>query len=197
MKQATLIALLGIVSAAGLAAFSTGLFADSTTKSTLDSAAYMTGHLKLTAYDENGNVKAYRQTDNIVLNKGDDCMAELIFDNTGTDQCTQEQLFDVVHIGTGSDGSTSEGDAPPLPITCTTSINATTSAVTAASGTGGSQTLLTAAFNNVGANIDEAALKDSVACGGGNALAYQQFTEIPLGANDDLTVEWTITIDGN
>jgi len=191
------VVLLGAVIAIGLGAFfAYGLPLDRTA-STLTSNAYMTGHVTLTAYDENGNVKAYRQTDNIVVNKGDDCMADLIFQTTGTDPCTQQQLFDVVHIGTGSDGSTAETDVNPLPITCTTSLNATTSAVTAAAAAGGSSTLLTTAFLNVGANIDEAALKDSVGCGNGNPLAYQQFTEIPLGANDDLTVEWTITIDGN
>ena len=36
------------------------------------------GHVTLTAYDEDGNVIAYRQTDNIVINAGDDCISELI-----------------------------------------------------------------------------------------------------------------------
>jgi len=45
----------------------------------LKSGAMVLGHLTLTAYDENGNVIAYQQTDNTVTNRGDDCIARLIF----------------------------------------------------------------------------------------------------------------------
>ena len=199
MKQATSIALLGIVVAVGLGAFSTsGLFADSTQASTLNSAGSITGHLTLTAYDDNGNVIAYRQTDNVVVNVGDNCISDLLFAEA-SGQCTGEAAngFNFVHIGIGSDSSTAETDANPLPINCNTSVTATSAVITAATGTGGASTLITADFNNVGATINEAALKDATGCGNGNPLAYQQFTDIPLGASDDLTIQWTITIDGN
>jgi len=203
MKQTTTLVLLGVAVAAGLGAFGTStLFADSTETSTFSNAATMVGHLTITAYDENGNVKAYRQIDNVVLDDGDDCIADLIFDPS-TGACTNEATFDKVQIGTGSDSSTAETDASSAtPITCTDAVTTTTEVVTAASGGGASSTLLTANFVDPGAaTYNEAALKDATTCSGGvtggNTLAYQQFTGIALGATDDLTIQWTINIDGS
>lgn len=189
---------MGAVIAMGLGVYGASEFLSDTQSSALSSSSFMTGHLTLTAYDENGNVIAYRQTDNIVLNTADNCMSEILFTLSSGDGCTLAANYDFIHIGTGSDSSTTEGDVDPLPITFSTVDTATDSIVlTNATGSGGAATKLTATFLNVNANIDEAALRNSSSEGGGNALAYQQFTEIVLGASDDLTVEWTITIDGN
>lgn len=45
----------------------------------LKSSAAMLGHITLIAYDENGNVKDYVQTDNVILNEGDLCIIEDLF----------------------------------------------------------------------------------------------------------------------
>jgi len=192
------VALLGVIAAAGLSAYSvSGMVAENASTSNLNGAGYLVGHLELTAYDENGNIKAFRQTDNVVLNRGDNCIADLIFaeDSGG---CSAEAAYDFIHIGTGSNATApAEFWDPPLPITCTTTATPSTVAITNATGTTGASTLLTTPFLNVNANINEAAIKTASGCGNGDLLAYQQFTAIPLGVNDDLTVEWTITIDGN
>ena len=190
--------LLGAIIATGIGLYGISGFLSDSQSTALSSSSFMTGHLTLTAYDENGNIKAYRQTDNIVLNTADNCMSEILFTLSTGNGCTLAANYDFVHIGTGSDAGTSEADVDPLPITFTAVDTGVDSVVlTNASGTGGAATLLTASFIDVNANIDEAALRNSATQGGGNALAYQQFTEIVLGASDDLTVEWTITIDGN
>ena len=198
MQKTNSILFLGAVIAMGLGVYGASEFLSDAQSSVLSSGSFMTGHLTLTAYDENGNIKAYRQTDNVVLNTADNCMSEILFTLTSGNGCTSAAKYDFIHIGISSDASTSEADADPLPIGFTTVDTSTDSIVlTNATGTGGAATKLTATFLDVNANIDEAALRNSSTEGGGNALAYQQFTEIVLGASDDLTVEWTITIDGN
>lgn len=197
MNKNTGILLLGTAIALGLGAFGISSSFGTNDASTLDSSSFMIGHLTLTAHDEYGNIKQYIQTDNVVLNTADNCISEKMFTLTSGDGCTLASNYDFIHIGTGSDASTSEGDVDPLPITWNAAAAATSIALTNATGTGGAATLLTATFNNVNAGIDEAAIRNSVTQGAGNPLAYQQFTEIVLGATDDLTVEWTVTLDGN
>ncbi|MCV0373817.1 MAG: hypothetical protein K5793_09740 [Nitrosarchaeum sp.] len=197
MNKNTGILFLGTAIALGLGAFGISNSFGTNDASTLDSSSFMVGHLTLTAHDENGNIKQYIQTDNVVLNTADNCISEKLFTLTSGNGCTLSDNYNHIHIGTGSDSSTAEADADPLPITWTAAATASSIVLTNATGTGGASTVLTATFNNVNANIDEAAIRNSVTQGAGNALAYQQFTEIVLGSTDDLTVEWTVTIDGN
>ena len=200
MNRTTTPLLLGVIIAMGIGLYGTSGFLSDSQSTALSSNSYMTGHLTLTAYDENGNVKAYRQTDNVVLNTGDNCIAAAIFTHSSGSTCTTAD-FQFIAIGTGSNATTpAEAWVDPLPITYTTDLDATGNVVLTevTSGTGGAATKLTAAFLNVGANIDEAAIRSATGSGSaGNALAYQQFTVINLGGSDDLTVEWTVTIDGN
>ena len=197
MHKTTTTLLLSAIIAMGIGLYGISGFLSDSQSTTLSSNSFMTGHLTLTAYNENGNVIAYRQTDNIVLNVGDNCISQIIFAISSGKGCDDVTDFDQILIGTGSDAGVSEADADPLPITFDSVATVSTSALTNASGTGGAATLLTASFSDVGANIDEASLRNAATASTGAALAYQQFTEIVLGAQDDLTVEWTVTIDGN
>jgi len=161
--------------------------------SALKSGALALGHLTLTAYDENGKVIAYQQTDNTVINNGDDCMAELIFvETTATGNCTDETQFSIVHIGTATAAFTETSNNLGA---YNTQTGPDTVVITAASGTGGAVTLITANFLNVNANIAEASIQTTSATGS-DALALQSFSAIPLGTNDDLTIQWTVTVDG-
>lgn len=197
MNKKTGLLFLGAALALGLGAFGFSSSMGTDELSSLESGSFMVGHLTLTAYDENGNIKDYRQTDNVVINTADNCISEKIFTLSSGKGCDVTANYDNIHIGSGSDADTSEGDTDPLPITFEAAQAASTIALTNATGTDGASTQLTATFTDVGANIDEAAIRNSATQGGGNALAYQQFTEIVLGASDDLTVDWTVTIDGN
>jgi len=159
----------------------------------LKSGALLLGHLTLTAYDENGNVIAYQQTDNTVTNKGDECIAEAIFTQTGgTSTCANENEFNTIHIGTATAAFTeaSTGLGAYHAQTGPASVD-----VNLATGTGGSATLLTANFIDVSGTIAEASIQQLDTTS--DALALQSFPGIPLGANDDLTIQWTVTIDGN
>jgi len=161
----------------------------------LKSQTGILGHLTLTAYDEDGNVIAYRQTDNIVTNVGDGCISELIYTITSGAACTGgATTFDRIYIGTGSSNSATEGTTTLTTVSAQTGFDS--AALTSALTTGGASTLITANFFNVGATIQEAAIQESSATTS-SVLAIQAFAAIPLGASDDLTIQWTVTIDGN
>jgi len=159
----------------------------------LKSSAGMLGHVTLTATNEDGNVISYRQTDNVVINGGDDCLLEDTFG--AATACTDTSSpFDDVHIGTTQTAFTESSTA------LATWNSATAGSVgtpTTASGTQGSSVTVTAAFFDVSASIAEAALRNSASSQGTDVLALQSFTPISLGPTDDLTIEWTVTIDGN
>lgn len=159
---------------------------------TLKSTAGVLGHVTLTATDENGSVIAYRQTDNVIINKGDDCLIEDTF-GAATPCGDVAAVFDDVHIGT-TQTSFTEGTTGLTTWSKTTA--GTVGVATTASGTTGAQVTVTAGFLDVNASIAEAALYNSN-LSSGDVLALQSFTPIVLGATDDLTIQWTVAIDGN
>jgi len=167
------------------------------------------GHIEFIATDSDGNIKQYIQTDNTVVNIGENCMGELLFDvdMTGVtaDECTgtgtttgshgsNANGFTFLGIGTGATG---EAENNVALATETGSRIQETSQVptgsTGASGTSG-QVVLSEVFTPGALTITEAGLFDASTAG--NMLARQLFTGIPLGASDQLTVQWTITIGG-
>jgi hypothetical protein len=201
MNKTTSTLLLGSFLALGIGTFGISNSFSASQPAALESNAAITGHITLTATDQSGNVIAYRQTDNAVLNRADNCISEKIFTLTTGNGCsTDASPYTRIHIGTGSNATTpSEAWTQlVLPMTYNSDVAATTSALTNATDTGGASTLLTASFTNVNANINEAAIRNGAGGSGvGDVLAYQQFTAINLGATDNLTIAWTVTIDGN
>jgi len=162
----------------------------------LKSQAGVLGHLTLTAYDDDGNVIAYRQTDNVVVNAGDGCISELIFAVTSGAACTGgATAFDRIYIGTGDSSAASETSTALVTPNAQTGF--ASAVLTAASSTDvGASTLITANFFNVGATIQEASIQESTTTTS-SVLAIQSFSPIPLGTSDDLTIQWTVSIDGS
>ena len=160
----------------------------------LKSTAGMLGHITLTATDENGNIKAYRQTDNVIINNGDNCLVADTF-NVSVGSCGATQsAYDDVHIGTGSGPF---GETSTILSAWKVSTAGSVGSITPASATVGASVIVTANFIDVSASIAEAALYNSANSAGADVLALQSFTAIPLGPTDDLTVQWTISIDGS
>ena len=159
---------------------------------TLKSTAGVLGHITLTAIDENGNIKAYRQSDNVIINKGDDCLIEDTFG--ATTACSDvTAVYDDIHIGTGT-ASFTEGSTGLTTWRSTT--GGTVGTAVAATGTTGASVTVTATFLDVSASIAEAALYNGAATST-DVLALQQFSAISLGPTDDLTIQWTVSIDGS
>ncbi len=61
----------------------------------------MLGHVEYKLLGDDGNVKAYLQTDNIVTQDGSNCSADAIF-GTASTQCTLTSNFNYIGIGNGT-----------------------------------------------------------------------------------------------
>ncbi|MFB5597751.1 MAG: hypothetical protein ACE5RJ_01865 [Nitrosopumilaceae archaeon] len=215
MKQK--IALLGVIIAAGLGVgltsstiFSTPLLLAQAQDAETSNNFGMMGHIELTATDPDGNIKHYIQTDNTIVNIGENCLGELLFDvdMTGAgDACdgstgitfgghgSSTNGFTFLAIGNNT-GSTAELETnTDLDTQVGSRVEEIGPSVTPSTGTSSSAEVILSEVFTPGANtISEAGLFD--ASTGGNMLARQVFTGIPLGASDQLTVQWTITLGG-
>ncbi len=221
MKRQTSVAMFGIIFVAAMAlgmvsisGFSQPLFVASTDMKA-ENQMNMMGHITFTATDQDGNILSYIQTDNVIVNVGENCVAESIFNvtTTGADECagigTQtvpsaanngvaDGGFTFIGIGTGSAGLGTEAQDDLALVTEDSRIKANSTSVVSSTGTGaGSKAVvtLTGIFTATGTpTINESGVFDSLGAGNNNMLARQTFTGIPLTAGDKLTVEWEVTI---
>ena len=73
-----------IITAVAISSIATYAFVGTASPdNSLSSAAALLGHITLTAYDENGEIIGYQQTDNVVVNSGDDCIVEDLLGASG------------------------------------------------------------------------------------------------------------------
>ncbi len=225
MKRQTTVAMFGITFAAVMAlgmvsisGFSQPLFVASTDTKVVNHMDMM-GHITFTATDQDGNILSYIQTDNIIVNVGENCVAESIFNvtttgadlcdgtgthsaSTGTPQGVADGGFTFIAIGNGSAGVATETDQAL--ILENFRIRANSTSVDSSPGTAGSKAVVTLTgifVANTTLSIDESGIfdKDEIFFGGSgpvdeNMLARQTFTAIPLTLGDKLTVEWEVTI---
>lgn len=190
--KTSLAVMITAISISGIAALGFTM-ADFSEENQLKSTAAMMGHITLIAHDENGNIINYVQTDNVILNSADDCILKNLF-NVQT--CTStDALYDDIAIGTGNTGFTEGSTLSQLVWHSQT--GGSVGAGTAASGASGASTTVSATFNDVSATITEAALINNPDTANTDTLALQDFNDIILGPTDDLTVQWTVTIDGS
>lgn len=160
------------------------------------------GHVTMVLTDEDGNVKAYRQTDNAVH---DDGFNQIIDDAFGSSACVACELtttnFSAIGIGTGTPGATSTNVLGiAAPVGCARFANAAVSVtdsflVTLSSSFGGSAS--TADVANVaceGLAVTEAGLFNNVGAAAGQMFAAQGFAAINIASTTDvLTVTWELT----
>ena len=113
-NKSTLIALVAAlaVTSGGLGlSLTNGFNGDETTQSSNTASALMMGHLTVEAHDETGDLIAYRQTDNEVVNAGEQCILKMLFQegpsrgSAGTTVCTGALTtgWNVIAIGTNND----------------------------------------------------------------------------------------------
>lgn len=179
--------------------------------------AYMSGHVETVVRDSDGNIKEYRQSDNVIVNTGENCVAKLLFQDdgagaglgsgTGTTVCVGalNQPWNVIALGNSStaasgtqSGLLTEHTASGLTrkISAVTFTNATT-ATGGTTSTDRAVVSLTKTFTNGSPNsqtVGESGLYNSTSYGAGGLFARQQFSAITLSSGDSLTVTWTINI---
>jgi len=215
MKRQTTLAMFGILFAAVMAlgiisvsGFSQSLFVASTDTKLVNHMGMM-GHITFTATDQDGKIFSYIQTDNLIVNRGENCTAETLFDlnTTGVDQCigtgvhtTGNGVADggFVYIAM-SNGTIAAGeDNKTLALLEIDRQKDPIPTVVSSIGTGGGSVAVVtvdAIFTaDEVSTISESGIFDTAAENTGNMLARQVFTGIPLTVGDKLTIEWEITI---
>jgi len=170
------------------------------TPSATSESGQIMGHVTMVLTDEDGNVKAYRQTDNAVH---DDGFNQIIDDAFGSSACAACQAtttnFNFIQIGTGTPGATSTNVLGiPAPAGCARFANTAVSVtdsflVTISASFGGSAS--TADVANAACEtlaVTEAGLFNNLTVG--EMFAAQGFAAINIASTTDvLTVTWELT----
>jgi len=156
------------------------------------------GHVTLVLYGADGSIKAYRQTDNLIVNNGDNATASKLF-GAGIRHTTSAAVgtFNAVQVGTSVTAATTADAALGTP--AGHKVIGVTSNATATHG----NVVLTTTFNpgritNSSAAVTEAGIFDNTAANlqlnTTNMFARQVFSSITVGSADTLTITWTVNI---
>jgi len=223
MKTTSMIALIAVISAVSIGAISMNGFSaiPLVAASVSPESNTMMGHVEYILRDSDNNIKSYIQSDNMVVNRGDDCVMAYTFNpsNTaGTDNCASN-ANGFRFIGIGNATATIAGTATTLTNTVSTfassgvgglmatkedpTVDFTNSAdggtVKIATETG-SPFVFTAGTNNT--TVLSAGLFDSLCtqAAGTCTAAYPanmfsvQTISVAVAGGDSLSVTWTITV---
>ncbi len=210
MKRQTTLAMFGIIFAAVMAlgmvfvsGFSQSMFLASTPETKVDSNVGIFGHITLTATNPDGKIISYIQTDNLIVNRGENCVAESLFNVTtnGDDACIgkgiTEDGFTFIAIGNGT-VAVAANDTKLAEEVQRTQASDSDRVVEDSKGTDpASKAIVTmkAVFTaGEDLDIDESGIFDAAGEDAGNMLARKTFTAISLAKDDKLTVEWKIEI---
>lgn len=176
----------------------------------------ISGHVTTIAADANGNIKAYRQTDNVVVNTGKDCVTKLLFGGsgsrgslTGTNTCkgTNSAPWTAIAVGnrsgtitvgtanytlTSEPASNSNGLNRQLGTTSFTNATGTASSITTIQTTFGPLTGLSSGGTQITESglFNSTTVKDTAA----TMFAHQAISSIALNNGDSLTIKWTINV---
>ena len=218
-----LVAVMAVLSGA-LGMSLTGTFSDQKIGVTNVATGMITGHLEIEAINADGEVIAYRQTDNEVVDDGEQCILKMLFASNGSfgrgeytsigsGACTGAVTgaWDVIGIGTttttANDVNIKLGnETSGILANYTDGVEglergyATTK--TWSNGTGGSNAdntkiVMSKTFTNLSAvtkTIAESGLFNSTTVAGSGMLAHKEFTGVALATNDSITITWTFIV---
>ena len=188
------IAILVITSIISLSSISFAIIQNDTQQQIHSEGTKVLGHVVLVLYGPDNTLKAYRQSDNLVVTNGDNSIANRIFGTTLTTNSAQGGAFSYVSVGTSSTAASS-GQLNMLQQAGNHRLG------TVSNGATGGQAIIAATFpatkiTNVtsGINIQEVGLFDSISNSTTNLLARQVYSPITVFPADSLTVTWTVTI---
>lgn len=220
MKTTSMLALIAVISAVSIGTITLNGFSaiPLVAASVSPESGTFMGHVEYILRDSDGNIKSYVQGDNLVVNKGDDCVIGYAF-QTGitSDNCTLSSTgFRYIGVGNGSSTAVVNGDTT---LDQTTQAVATTSTdglmamkldtdtVGTASASGGTVVIATETpfVFTAGTNtttVTGAGLFDGTctmtngvctAYGTPNMFSAQRIN-VAVAGGDSLSVTWTITV---
>ena len=190
----------------------TGAFSDQViAQSTIPATGMLMGQVIIEAHDEDGELIAYRQTDNEVVDDGEQCILKMLFatgaqtndgrgEYSSTSVCTGilTGAWDVIAIGTGTDAAI-EADVK-LGTESTTNGAARGTATTKTWGNltaGIPQIVMSKTFTSTGGDIGavtESGLFNSTTAGAQGMLARNVFSAVTLADGDSITITWTFKV---
>lgn len=163
----------------------------------------MMGHIEMVAKHSDGTIYAYRQTDNVVVAVGKTCTGMLVFgtvaNTTGSTNTScgagGNGKFQAIGLGVGS-GSAGAGDTELFARAATAATTVSNIGLINGSSTVSAMSILSNTFTmaNGSQTITEAGLFDNTAKTQRHMFAHQTFTGIPVNANDQLTLKWTVNL---
>ena len=214
----TMIALVAAlaVTSGGLGLSLTGVFDDDGVIAQSNTATgLMMGHLTVEAHNDGGDMIAYRQTDNEVVDDGEQCILKMLFATTGSGEAGRGEYtstgaggctgaltgaWDVISIGT--DTTAVDDTHVILGNETSTSVGlerGTATTKTWTNGTGATTTklVLSKTFTSDSPRahtIAESGLFNSTTVDANGMLARQVFTGVALSDGDSITITWTFTV---
>ena len=215
-----LVAAMAVLSGA-LGMSMTGTFSDQKIGVANVATGLMTGHLEIEARNADGELFAYRQTDNEVVDDGEQCILKMLFATNGSfgrgeytsigaGACTGSLTgaWDVISIGTTATGANDVNvklgnDTSGILANYTDGVEglergvATTKTWSNGTGTDKTQIVMSKTFTNLSANahtIAESGLFNSTTVAGSGMLAHKEFTGVALATNDSITITWTFIV---
>ena len=212
-NKLSIIALVAIVAVgAGLVGYASSTSEVVSPATSFASSALVSGQMTLELRDNEGNLKAYRQTDNVITRNGEDCVAKALFapdrytsgGSGGTATCVGGVTvpFTFIALGTGTTTETNDDtDMQSQTVVSGLGIAAGTATFTNSTGgtgqtTGASVVSITKTFT-AGAGpttISEAGLFNGTTTNDNGIFAHKTFTGIVVNSGDSLAVTWTISI---
>ena len=216
-NKTAIMAIVGVAVLASVISFNLADLSDGTPSA--NDSAFIMGHVTATLTDENGYIKAYRQTDNMIVNTGLDIIANQVFSNgtitnntaAGDAYATSGGTVKAVALGTGGDNQPQEGQDD-----LTTYLSGCTNKT---AGDDGDNSYWDAGTDNSASTSDSVVVVSNTTFNGsdgcniavdevgiltrlsgtqdGRLFAIQEFTEISVGASDTLTINWDITFADN
>ena len=218
-----LVAVMAVLSGA-LGMSLTGTFSDQKIGVANVATGMMTGHLEIEARNADGELFAYRQTDNEVVDDGEQCILKMLFaskpigsaigrgeyGSSGDGACTGSLTgaWDVISIGTTTTGANDVNiklgnDTSGILANYTDGVEglergvATTKTWTNGTAATTTKIVMSKTFTNLSANahtIAESGLFNSTTVAGSGMLAHKTFTGVALSTNDSITITWTFIV---
>ena len=162
------------------------------------------GHAVIEAHDSEGNLIAHRETDNEVVNGGENCVLKMLFGGggptaTGNNVCVGQTTAPWTIIAIGTNSTTAYETQTQLKAEENgTLARGMASTQTWTNGTGdgtAAKIQLSKTFTSDSTTtIVESGLFNSTTISGSGMLARQTFSGVALSNGDSITVTWTFTV---
>jgi len=194
---------LAVVSSGGM--FALGQELESTNATPLRESGGIVGHVTAVVTDNDGNVKQYMQTDNIILDMGKNAIIDEVF---GLTTASAFGTADFVHIGLGALNATAVAETDGQTSFTAEDINCPKEDATAGGGnslgltaTAGApvlnyQVVFDGSVTNCDTQFGRAGLTNNAAFATGDIIAVTNFgTSVTLSTTDTLTLDWDFTFN--